>query len=299
MFEAARDGVLLEQDGQLKVVDLIVVDGDVDYATGNQDAVGAVQVTGCVREGFRVSATSDVTVEGDVEAGTVECGGRLVVKGAAVGGPDASLSGARGVRLHHAQNARVRSDGDVVFEDSDSGSEVVCQGRIEAREGRGLLRGGVYGAARGVRAKELGSPLGAPTRFTVGLEAVLGRELKSLELALAELQRVSRKARRATGGEKRLRSTSHLSAAANAAVRRAVKARREAVGTEAALRERRRRLEKQLAANGPVTVEVEGTAHPGVELRIERARMVLHEAASHVRFELDADGEITFRPMNP
>jgi uncharacterized protein len=298
LFSAAIDGMLVTDTEQFAVVDLLEVKGDVDYTTGNLDACGSVRVEGSVREGFRVNAGSDVWIGGMVEEAIVECGGRLTLQGGVLGGPEGHLSATVGMNLHHTQNTHLRSEGDIILGDSDTASDIQCHGRLEAREGHGRLQGGQYAATGGLRAKELGSKLGAPTRVAVGPHATLLRELAVLKLALAEASRKGTKLRRESGGTRALQMTVHLSPASAAAARRVVKSRREAIGTEAALNERQQRLEATLESQGPAKVEVEGTVHAGVELRIGKARLLITKPLDHVRFELDPESnEITTQSL--
>ena len=55
------------------------IDGNVDYAVGSINYVGDVHVHGDVLSGFSIQAMGDITVDGVVEACTIEAGGDLVV----------------------------------------------------------------------------------------------------------------------------------------------------------------------------------------------------------------------------
>lgn len=297
VLEADRDGVLFVADEEVRVLDLIEIEGDVDSRTGDLDVDGSVRVTGTVHEGYRVSASGDVLVEGEVEGGSVECGGSLTVLGSAFGAPGAVLRGRRAVTLHHAQNALVESDGDITVLGSDTGSEMTCHGRLEACEGRGVLRGGRYAAARGVRVKELGSPLGAETQVTAGAKVVLGRELIALRKAGRGRRNAAGKSPGPGGGPTPFRTTTLLPPDA-AYARRAAKAGRAATGSEHEVRTRRLRLERAMAAAVPASIEVVGRVHAGVELRIDGASHRLRDALSNVRFEAD-DDELSVLPRRP
>jgi len=283
-FLANRDGVLLYEDDELTVSDLLIIGGDVDYSTGNLSACVPLLIKGDVQVGFEVSADADVYIEGSVEAGTVECSGKLFVGGAVIGSPDTHVSGAKGVQLSRALNATVHSEGDVTFGSSDTGSEVTCNGKLKACEGPGILRGGLYCATQGVFARELGSPLGAPTIVRAGTTANIRRELATIKLALAEIQRKDRKLLRSSKAGGALHNPKDLSPTAAASVRRLVKAHRSAVGATAALSERQRRLEEALCRGRNATVEVEGDVHAGVEITINDAKLVVESPVRNVRF---------------
>jgi len=69
---AAVDGILIAAaDGTIDVNEVLNVQGDVDYSTGNIDFPGEVQIKGDVKPGFTVKAKGDVVVGGVIEAATV------------------------------------------------------------------------------------------------------------------------------------------------------------------------------------------------------------------------------------
>ncbi|MDE3074628.1 MAG: DUF342 domain-containing protein [Chloroflexota bacterium] len=70
-MSAAIDGYLRWNASKIDVVDLYVVNGDVDFNTGNIRYQGSIEVRGSVRAGFEVVAGRDATIVGMVDGGMV------------------------------------------------------------------------------------------------------------------------------------------------------------------------------------------------------------------------------------
>jgi len=196
---AAKSGVLLIDEGIPSVSLVLLIDGDVDLETGNIDAEGSVVVKGAVRSGFKVKASDGLVVHGIAEGADLEAGGDMELKKGLIGSDETLVVVGGNLRIKYAQNAHLEVRGDVELGDSDMGSTIVCSGRLRAASGRGRLRGGDYHAAQGIRAKELGSDLGALTRAAVGRDVLRDRERSTLTERLDELKHEGLKAKRMTG----------------------------------------------------------------------------------------------------
>ncbi len=289
VFEASIDGMLLVRPkNELAVVDVLEISGDVDYQTGHIDAKGSVLVRGTVRSEFRVTARHDIAVQKSVEDASIEARDALDVGMGILGGQLGRVSAGSRVSVKFAQNANITCGGDVEIGDSDTNSVIECIGQLLATEGRGTLRGGRYTAVQGLKAKVLGSELGAPTVVSGGADPVLDRELREVQEGLRGIQA---KKRKLEGFLSRpmMQNTSNMSREQSLAVRKCIKAKRELVSSEAALKARRLRAEEKLFEGEPPTVEVQGTVHAGVDIYIRGAHLQTEESAQHVRFYYDPE----------
>ena len=282
---AAADGALVVEDGwRVCVVDVLRIEGDVDLSTGHVESTGSVVITGSVRSSFRVVAAHDVEVEGSVEDAEIIAGGRLRVHGGVLGGEFGRLRAVLGLSVRYAQNARIACEGDVVLGDSDLASEISAGGEIRAVEGRGRLSGGVYRAARAVRAQELGSPLGAQTLVVVGLDKELETELETLRVELETLERAVAQAVRAHAGGA---VPAPLNRERAAALRRAIHRRGELQRTVDRLECRARDLAAFLARTGP-SAQALRAAHTGVTVEVGGSRLRLEESVGPRIFDADS-----------
>src|SRR6056297_2419159 len=75
---AAKDGQIVREGKKISIDPIYQVRGDVDLEEGNIDFVGSVKITGDVREGFKIKASGDIEVGGNVGASDLESGGSVL-----------------------------------------------------------------------------------------------------------------------------------------------------------------------------------------------------------------------------
>lgn len=192
---AALDGHLEYAGKVFQIKSILEIPGDVDYATGNINFFGDVHIVGDVRENFAVKATGSVTIDGLVEAATVEADGDIIITKGVLGDNKAIVRSKKTIRAKYLENCMVYA-GDCVFADCIIASQVYSDNRISVLSGRGTIIGGCVSAAIVLEAAVLGSKAGRRT------EVILGRmpnveqerqnsalESKALQEQLDELER--------------------------------------------------------------------------------------------------------------
>lgn len=160
---AAIDGQPRVDGSRISVEPVIVVQGDVDFSTGNINFTGSVRIGGHVLPGFTIKATQDIEVAGVVEGALLEAGGKVSVKG--------------GVRQHSVITAH--GDVSVRFVDSESSvttraNLVVVESALHSTLTAGLsvkvgkkLIGGTAQAGEFISAETVGAPAGTNTTLDV------------------------------------------------------------------------------------------------------------------------------------
>jgi len=282
---AGADGALMVEDGwRLSVLDVLRIEGDVDLETGHIESSGNVVITGSVRASFRVTSDHDIEVQGTVEDAQVVAGGKLTVGGGIIGGDFGFVRAVKSLWVRHAQNARIECDGDVTLGDSDLGSTITAGGALRATEGRGRLSGGTYRAALGVMAQELGSPLGAATALSVGLDPALERELAEAQAQLATLEKaISHVVTGQTSEAASARFDRSSARALREAIRRRIELRRDVERLTARIQA----LFEHFGRHGPAAVDVKRAVHGGVSVEIGGFRLTLDERGGPRTFALD------------
>ena len=76
---ALKDGRLMVKGNQLKVVNLLVHNGDVDLESGNIRVNGELHIYGNIQEGMMVEAQGNLVVEGNGYGATVKAGGEILL----------------------------------------------------------------------------------------------------------------------------------------------------------------------------------------------------------------------------
>jgi uncharacterized protein len=287
---ARFDGVLqLSPSGELAVLDVLEIDGDVNLELGNLDVYGSVVIHGSVRSGFRVTARGHITVDKSIEDAHVEAGRSVDVGHGILGGEEGKVIAGGNIRLSFGQNARIHAKGDVVLED-DARSRIEAGGKIVAREGAGHLRGGIYWAAEGLVARELGSDKGVVTTVVVGSDPErlheLGRVRRELRAIRSEIDLLSRERRESTP-----QIGSAIDRKQVQEVRQTMRILKELGEKEQGLSARGDELTAELDREDPPGVRVEGEVHQGVEIQIRRARTIVLQTRGGGTFTLDPETE--------
>ena len=185
---ATMDGHLEYSNGAFYVRPVLEIRGDVDYSTGNIDFIGDVQITGDVRENFSVRATGSITVDGIVEAASVESGGDMTITRGVVGDNRAVLKCGGVFRVKYLENSRVYAGGSV-YADCIMTSEVYSDQSIEVVEGRGSIIGGTLTAGELIRANMIGAQSGRKTELTLGVLPYTEHEREMLRKSVNEIER--------------------------------------------------------------------------------------------------------------
>ena len=83
---AAIGGVLSAiTDTGVRVTAKLVLSGDIDFQTGNVESRNAVEISGSVKPGFKVTAGADVVVGGSLEGAHLKSRGNVVIRGSVMG----------------------------------------------------------------------------------------------------------------------------------------------------------------------------------------------------------------------
>ena len=143
------------------------IPGNVDFSVGNISFLGDVCIRGDVRSGFTVKATGSITIDGVVEACTIEAGQDLVVVKGVQGDSQAVLRAEGSVFAKYLENCCVYARQDLETE-CIINCDVYCDGTVTARSGHGKIIGGRVRAAQMVNAEIIGSRVGNRTDIILG-----------------------------------------------------------------------------------------------------------------------------------
>jgi uncharacterized protein (DUF342 family) len=107
-LQAAVSGFVYHQAGAVCVGVTYVLQGDVDFHTGNLHYLGDIQVLGNVTDGFTVEAEGNITVEGTVEgANVISRASGVTVKSGVYGHGKGLISAKTFVNVQSAQDIRI------------------------------------------------------------------------------------------------------------------------------------------------------------------------------------------------
>ncbi len=176
---ATVDGILVARaDGSIDVNEVLVIKGDVDYATGNIDFPGEVQVSGDVKPGFTVKAKGNITINGVVEAATVISFEGSVSALGIKGREKGIVKAKEDVMAKFLENAIIEAGRSVVVNGPITNSQVRAGLEVRATGNKGIIVGGSIVAGFTVEAEEIGSPLGVKTVIEIGFDPQARDQIK-------------------------------------------------------------------------------------------------------------------------
>jgi len=167
----------------LDVSDEHKIDGNIDYATGNVRFPGKLIITGDVKSGFYVEATSNLEIKGVVESATVFCEGEAKIFG--IKGAGKSSIKVKILRCNYIENADVEAEEDVIVKTAIVNSNIKAGKHVIVEGGTGKISGGYILATNLIEAEILGSEMGVRTVCEVGVLPDLNEELINLEQKIA------------------------------------------------------------------------------------------------------------------
>ncbi|MCG8619577.1 MAG: FapA family protein [Desulfobacterales bacterium] len=149
--------------GTISVNPEYVIQGDVDFNTGNIDFKGNVVVRGTIKQGFNVSAVN--LTANEVEGATLSLSGDLNVS---TGITDANIKTVGNIQAKFIHNSTVLGFGDFHVLKEIIDSEVTLSGCCDVRTGHVIASS--ISARQGIHAGKVGTPASAPPLLRVGTE---------------------------------------------------------------------------------------------------------------------------------
>lgn len=190
----ARDvGQPVFRGGELDVLPVLEVPGDVDILSGDIDFIGSVVVHGSVTEGFSVKAGRDVSVSGSAFNARIEASGSCIVEGGIVG-ERCEIRAGEDIRAGFVEYGLLISGvnieilGYTLFATLEARQSVLVQGKNR----RGII-GGVTIGGTTIKTLSAGSAMEPRTLLEAGRDAVRNRNMAELTAKMAELEEMSKK----------------------------------------------------------------------------------------------------------
>lgn len=174
-------GQVVKDGNKISVLPIYEVNGNVDLSVGNIDFLGNVIVKGDVLEGFKIEATGNVEIRGNVDAAEIEAGGDVVINKGFIGKGKGEIKARGDVKVKFVENGIIKSDQNIIISDAVMHSQLIAGDSIVVKERKGLLVGGIAKARKKIEANIFGSTLATITKLEVGVDPELKGKLKELE----------------------------------------------------------------------------------------------------------------------
>jgi uncharacterized protein (DUF342 family) len=299
---ADREGKVVLEDGTFVVEPVLVIEGDLDYETGNVEFDGVVIVEGFVQDGFQVEAGRRIEA-GSVGKATLKSGGDVIIEKGMAGKEEGSIEAEGDVYARYFENANVRAEGSILVEKSilhsqvDAGEYVVVDG-----DRRGDIVGGSTRAGKGISVQGLGSDMTSQTQVEVGITPEVRDHIAELESKIDEQKEKFEKIRlglkgineqaEELGGEENLPDEKKEKKEQLTNVARSIKFKIESLSGEL------KDLRNEIQSSEGGQIAIEGTIYAGVKITIQTASLHVTEQYENVRYVLE-NGEVVKMEYEP
>jgi len=301
LLSAAIEGRLLRKDNKLSVLPELEVKGDVDFGVGNIDFTGNVRILGSVREGFYIKAGGGVEIREVVEGARVESSAGIVITGGIRGMGKGRVIAAGDVTAGFADQAYIRSGGEIKIKNSVLHSDVAAHNTITVLGGKkSQIAGGKIQAGVEVVCHTLGSEMGTKTEVVVGLPPQQAERRKELQGLLAKHKENIDKLEINLSFLKKQEQAGALDESKRALMVTATKSKFQLQAALKSAQEELQELENLLEmVKSKGIVRVKDICYPGVTVTIRGYTYVVREAFKFAAFIFDSsEGEVKIRSFD-
>lgn len=151
---------------KLRIEEVLRIEGDVGFSTGNINSPAAVHITGAVPDRFEVRSAKSIIVGSVIESACVDAEGDVTVRGGIVGRNTGKVRAGGRIVAKFCSEAYLSAGGDVLIGSQVLNSRVSARGKLIA-EHAAVLGGHIY-AAGGADVGVLGCDSCTPTQVFVG-----------------------------------------------------------------------------------------------------------------------------------
>lgn len=267
------------------VNEVLTLERDIDYRTGNIDFPGDVIINGQIKDRFTVRSGGSVYCNATMDASDVISAKDLIVRLGVIGRKTGRVRVGGMLRAKFIENCYVEATDSIIVDVGILNSAVHAGNKVELKE-KGIVVGGTIYAQNGIVATQLGTEMGPKTEIYCGTNYSVEQKLKwirdkNVEIAF-KLKQVERKL---TGGSKNREKFFELQKRLKVALHKL----NEAAGS----------LIFQLDKNEKAEIVVRDQVFPGVYIEICHVPYIVSHSMRNVSFKLDkARGKIISEPLS-
>ena len=296
VYTASIEGKIEMQNDRIIISAIHEISGNVDITRGNIDFRGDVVVHGNVESGITIHASGSITVDGTVEACTLEAGKDIILRGGMLGGNKASVKTKGNIFAKFFENTHIEAEGSIQA-DVIMNCTVDCHGKVILSGRRASIIGGEVHAVQGVEAYSIGNEAEAKTYIYTGAEMSIHTRAAQLEKQIEDIKAEIKKIEK---GLEQFKALEKEKAASFANDPRRMALLRIRIRDVASLAEAENEYEKVnelvIRAKG-ATVKILDKVYPGVRIVIDDERIKVPNEAANIEF-YRLEGAIRTRPAS-
>jgi len=181
---STANGYVKVENNRIEVRDTLIIDGDVNFKTGNLTFIGKIIVRGSVFSGFSVKA-KQLIVEGSIEGAHIEIDEDLIVRGGIIACQEKGVHCGGTILTKYVENSRIQARGNIFIEKSALHSQLITANSIIFLHEPGVIVGGSCQVKNSIYAKIVGAKWATPTKISLGVDPFLLQEkIKQKECVL-------------------------------------------------------------------------------------------------------------------
>lgn len=296
IYTASIDGKIEMQNDRIIISAIHEISGDADISKGNIDFRGDVVIHGNVESGITIHATGSITIDGTVEACTLEAGKDIILRGGMLGGNKASVKTKGNIYAKFFENTHIEAEG-TIQADVLMNCTVDCNSRIILNGRRASILGGEVHAVQGVEAFSIGNEAETKTYIYVGAEMGLHTRAAQLEKQISDIKSEIKKIEKGLDQFKALEKDKTTSYANDPRRMALLRIRIRDVASLAEAENEYHRIEELLIRAKGATVKILDKVHPGVQIVIDDERIKVPNEAANIEF-YHLDNVIRTRPAS-
>lgn len=182
--EIKEDRIVASCDGRFEynnrsfwVNEVLTLEKDIDYRTGNIDFPGDVMINGQIKDGFTVRSGGSVYCNTTMDASEVISAKDLVIRLGLIGRNTGRVKVGGTLRAKFIENCYVEATGSIFVDVGILNSAVHAGNKVELKE-KGIVVGGTIYAQNGVVATQLGTEMGPKTEIYCGTNYAVEHKLQ-------------------------------------------------------------------------------------------------------------------------
>ena len=185
---ATVNGQIVDKGSRISIDPRLIIKGPVGVSTGDVNFDGSILIGGNVEQGFKVTATGDIEINGSINGAEVT-GRNVYIRGGITGAERVKVIAEHDVRTAFAENALIEAGNDVYISDIAYHSQIRAGKRIIMEDKHGQITGGHVVAGEEINVKVIGNSAFVVTRVSVGVDPTLQKEYQDLRKSYKESRR--------------------------------------------------------------------------------------------------------------
>ncbi len=275
IITASLDGRFEMEGDTFYINEVLQVDTDVDYSTGNIDFPGDVILKGQVKDGFKIVSGGSIFCGQTLDASEIIGEKDLIVKQGIIGRKKGSIKVNGRIKAKFIENCYVEAKDTIYVDVGIMNSAVYTTKRVELGK-KGIIVGGSLYAQNGVSAAQVGTSMGPRTEIYCGIDYTVSNKMEwirdnSVKLAF-KLKQVEERLKTAKTGKDQL-------VLLRDKIKESIHKMNEAAQT----------LVFKLDKNDDAEIIVKGNVFPGVYIEICHYSYVVGREMKGIRFKLNKE----------